>query len=398
MANSDHERRIQSGPGIGSAGAGGGPYAGIGAQLREARERAGYDIADVERTLRIRLAHLEAIEEGRFTELPGPVYASGFVRSYGEFLGFDGAAVARLFREEAEDLRAETKLVFPSPTREGTLPRAALIFFSLAVAAAVYSVWNYVSGRERIAIEAISEVPERLAVVALEEPASAAAALAEAGEVQAAGAAEARNEPPADGQVAKAQPEPIVPSPPETEESAAASASGEPSEAAAAAPVEIEVSALPEPPPREPPPQPQVVLKPPPPYLILEEPIAAEPPPAPSAPEPAPRASEPASGRYVPQVYGAANADARVVLRAQMDSWVQIRGRNNELVLTRMLRAGDVYQVPNRSDLIMMTGNAGGLEITVDGEPIPPVGPVGEVRRDISLDAERLLAIASANR
>jgi cytoskeleton protein RodZ len=38
-----------------------------------------------------------------------------------------------------------------------------------------------------------------------------------------------------------------------------------------------------------------------------------------------------------------------------------------------------------------MTGNAGGLEIVVDGKPIPPVGAVGAVKRDISLDPERLI-------
>ena len=97
----------------------------------------------------------------------------------------------------------------------------------------------------------------------------------------------------------------------------------------------------------------------------------------------------------MPQVYGAGNTEARVVLRAESDSWVQIHGANNELVLTRMLRAGDRYRVPDRDDLLMVTGNAGAIEITVDGKAIPPVGPLGAVRRNISLDADRLLALAA---
>ncbi len=37
-----------------------------------------------------------------------------------------------------------------------------------------------------------------------------------------------------------------------------------------------------------------------------------------------------------------------------------------------------------------MTGNAGALEILVDGEPVPPIGPPAAVRRDVPLDADRL--------
>ena len=58
--------------------------------------------------------------------------------------------------------------------------------------------------------------------------------------------------------------------------------------------------------------------------------------------------------------------------------------------MTRILRAGDSYRVPNRNGLTLMTGNAGALEILVDGKPVPPIGPFGAVRRDVSLDPNRL--------
>ncbi|MBM3567248.1 MAG: DUF4115 domain-containing protein [Alphaproteobacteria bacterium] len=78
------------------------------------------------------------------------------------------------------------------------------------------------------------------------------------------------------------------------------------------------------------------------------------------------------------------------MLMARMDSWVQIQDRNRDLLLTRVLRAGDSYRAPNRKNLVLITGNAGGLEIQVDGKPIPPLGPIGAVRRDILLDPDRL--------
>lgn len=78
-----------------------------------------------------------------------------------------------------------------------------------------------------------------------------------------------------------------------------------------------------------------------------------------------------------------------IELRAKSDSWIQVRD-GNELLLTRLLREGEVYQVPGRDGLTLMTGNAGGLEVFVDGELMPPLGDVGAVRRGVPLSAERL--------
>ena len=61
-------------------------------------------------------------------------------------------------------------------------------------------------------------------------------------------------------------------------------------------------------------------------------------------------------------------------------------------MLTRILKPGDVYLVPNRVGIVMMTGNAGGMEILVDGEVLPPIGPAGAVRRNIALDPGALRA------
>ncbi len=89
------------------------------------------------------------------------------------------------------------------------------------------------------------------------------------------------------------------------------------------------------------------------------------------------------------QIFGATSG--RVVVLAHQDSWVQITGAAGELLLTRILRAGDKYIAPAREDLVMMTGNAGALEVSVDGKVIPPLGPPGTVRRNVSLSAEKLL-------
>jgi cytoskeleton protein RodZ len=91
-----------------------------------------------------------------------------------------------------------------------------------------------------------------------------------------------------------------------------------------------------------------------------------------------------------PRVFGASNVDARVVVRAHSDSWVQIQGPNKETLLTRILHAGDTYLAPSRNDLILVTGNAGAVEIIVDGESLGMIGEFGQVRRDLSLDPDRV--------
>lgn len=60
-------------------------------RLRDARVTLGLSVADVERDTRINRTYIEAIEESRFEDLPAPVYARGFVRSYARYLGIDPA-------------------------------------------------------------------------------------------------------------------------------------------------------------------------------------------------------------------------------------------------------------------------------------------------------------------
>ena len=79
------------------------------------------------------------------------------------------------------------------------------------------------------------------------------------------------------------------------------------------------------------------------------------------------------------------------MVRAKSDSWIQVRDSvARRLLVTRLLRAGDSYRVPDQRGLTLLTGNAGALEILVDGEPVDSIGDVGAVRRNVALDAERL--------
>ena len=77
---------------------------GIAQLLKQTRERYGQSLRDVSANLRIRLAYLQAIENGRFRELPGPTYAVGFVRSYAEYLDpTDGPGWLSALQDYAEE-------------------------------------------------------------------------------------------------------------------------------------------------------------------------------------------------------------------------------------------------------------------------------------------------------
>jgi cytoskeleton protein RodZ len=91
-------------------------------------------------------------------------------------------------------------------------------------------------------------------------------------------------------------------------------------------------------------------------------------------------------------VAGPGNPGSRIVLRATLESWVRVTGPDNELLLEKFLRPGDVYTVPDRFGLLLTTGNAGGIEISVEGRIAPALGPIGAVRRNVVLDPEKLLA------
>jgi cytoskeleton protein RodZ len=85
------------------------------------------------------------------------------------------------------------------------------------------------------------------------------------------------------------------------------------------------------------------------------------------------------------------NPPGEVVIRATADSWIQIRDARQSVLLTRVLKAGESCRAPDRPGLSMRTGNAGGLQITVNGVPAPPIGGRGMVRRNVALDGHALL-------
>lgn len=72
----------------------------LGSLLKGERERRNLALADLANDLKIAERHLQAIEDGDLTALPGPLYFGLFARSYAEALGIDYAKSLEAIKED----------------------------------------------------------------------------------------------------------------------------------------------------------------------------------------------------------------------------------------------------------------------------------------------------------
>jgi cytoskeleton protein RodZ len=75
----------------------------LGDLLREARESRDLDLSDIAGLTHVRRDYLVALEEGRYSELPEDVYTRNFVRLYAQAVGFDLVRAHELYRSERRD-------------------------------------------------------------------------------------------------------------------------------------------------------------------------------------------------------------------------------------------------------------------------------------------------------
>ncbi|MBE9127355.1 MULTISPECIES: helix-turn-helix domain-containing protein [unclassified Coleofasciculus] len=69
----------------------------LGARLRQRRNEKSIGIEEVAAKTRIQARLLKAIEEGKWDQLPEPIYIQGFIRRFAEALGLNGAEFASAF-------------------------------------------------------------------------------------------------------------------------------------------------------------------------------------------------------------------------------------------------------------------------------------------------------------
>lgn len=283
----------------------------VGEILRRTRVHYKQSIQDIEVALRIRASQVEAIEKGDLSQLPGRVYAIGFVRSYSEFLGLDGDKMVELFKAQTAGKTHGPALQFPAAADETPLPSFWFAGGGLLIFLVLLSFWMMGGEAERAEVDSIPDAPSA------QMPAPPMQANTEAPSTQ-------------------TPPESATADTSNNTPDSAVAVEGTAGEVAASATLENSAMGVAE-----------------------QEPEATI-------------AEKPKEG---------------IILNIVENSWVEIKDRTGKTVLSRVLSAGDEYFVPDRPDLTISLGNAGGVQFEVDGVSLRLLGETGQVKRSIPLDS-----------
>ena len=149
---------------------------GVGDELARARAALGLSIADIARQLKFAARQIEAMEQGRFEELPSGTFARGMVRSYARLLKLDaeplvGRMAARVAAPDNAGAVARTRRPIPitDNNRRSNLIYAVLSMAILGVIAAVVFEWQREgSNAARLSFVPAAQAPvepQRLAAV-----------------------------------------------------------------------------------------------------------------------------------------------------------------------------------------------------------------------------------------
>lgn len=133
----------------------------VGEILRRTREHYGQSIEQVEINLRIRASQLLALEQGNIEQIPGRVYAIGFVRAYSEYLGLDGDKMVHLFKAQSVGKRVIPELQFPVAANDSNLPSLNLVLACTVALILLIAYWTIFYTPTNY-IEKVPPVPEAL--------------------------------------------------------------------------------------------------------------------------------------------------------------------------------------------------------------------------------------------
>ena len=399
--------------------------------MKTARHEHGFRLSDVARELRISGDYLKLLESGEFDQLPAPTYVSGFLRSYGKFVGLDGAELASRFYALQD--HASSKMDYKLPATAAPPQRSAPAVASLCVVLAfgVYGGWYWFSGpktldatveTELAAVELDSSRPgmmeKNATTEAFESNSVTTAAMqpdeAETGlapSIDTASVAPDRRLAPDAPSAADTTVQSVSPAAETVAETATATATVSATVTAtvtqpdsSAADDTAQTGAVD---------TASVTTKPAVAADMATAAVSERPADAPQTTETASRGTSASvisdgaisdgaiSDRSVMSDdtltvgRGAAVATMRepaqeITIRAIASSWVEVVRGDGTTVLKKLMRAGDIYIVDDSSGLYLSTGNAGGIEILSGENEIITIGSVGEIVRDLPLAKNRL--------
>jgi cytoskeleton protein RodZ len=332
----------------------------VGARLRQLRESRGVSLDEIARATRVGRCQLEALEAGDTAELPAPVFVKGFIRAYCEFLGAGPEDVLaryhEIVREPTTASGSRTTLGNRvRPSRLGS-PIAVSLFLLLVLAGALVAV--NLGLRTGASTPASTPSPRTVA-----EPRASAPTE------------------PAGGDRATAAMPATVPTPSSAVTPAAAPTTTGTSQAAGtpAAPGPPTTAAAPAPPR---PAQGSAAT-----VTGVPAPEAASPPAVGSVASVATHPETPATPPFTAAPVGPAatpGGGQKLVVRAIERTWIRVQ-RDRGAPAEQVLESGTVREWTAERVFVLSVGNAGGLELTLNGERLPPLGGRGAVIRQLVL-------------
>ena len=149
---------------------------GIGAALRDARVARNLSLAEVSALLRIREAHLEAIELEDFEQLPGNVYAIGFIRTYAQYLELNESDLIMRFKAASVE-SGMADMVFEEEEETEQISGSLKISLLVVGALVVYVLWLVAGTQDdEITVSTVVQTPVAPAEAPVAPPPPAATA------------------------------------------------------------------------------------------------------------------------------------------------------------------------------------------------------------------------------
>lgn len=296
------------------------PVISAGVQLATLRQERGWTVEQVASQLNLAARQIQALEDDNYAALPGMVIVRGFIRSYSKVLRVDPAPILAAIKED-------TATVVPSVLPPERSPLSASFSETKLLT----------SGQRGVSPKTI--IGGSLLV--------AAALLAYAGQHMGwwshgvSGSAAKVEE--------KLAPIELAQEPVETVTEVPA-----PEEVVEAKPAEAKATET----------KPAEVSKP------ANEPAVAA---TPAAPTTAPAVAKPAPVAAAPKPAALVDGKNALVISVREDSWVEIKGADNNILLSRLLKAGTAEAVPVTAPVSVVIGNAAGVDVTLRGAPVDVV-------------------------
>ena len=112
----------------------------LGSSLASARKKRNFHLEYISKETNISIKHLKFIEAGRFEELPGEAYITGFLRSYANILGSDPDLTIKNYRN-CKAIKDQKPLAKIDSLTESSFSRNIFILVSVLFFFLAYGIW-----------------------------------------------------------------------------------------------------------------------------------------------------------------------------------------------------------------------------------------------------------------